>query len=306
MGVVIETKNLTKYYGELLAVRDLNLTVYEGDCYGFLGPNGAGKTTTIKMLTGFLRPTTGTAKIFGYDVNEKSAKRMFGYVPDFYGFYDDLTGNDNLKFYSALYKIPKSKRLERITEVLEIVDLLERKDAKVKTYSHGMRQRLVIAQALLHEPKLLLLDEPTGGLDPKSQYETRELLKKLVNEGTTIFISSHQLFEIEDMCNRVGIIHKGELLREDTIENLTTDIKKVTGITIKVHLVHVSEQILDSLREMNDVIDVSVNDTVIEVKVSKSGLVPEINKRLVASDAEILKIEETTPSLEQIFLRLTK
>ncbi|MCK4819942.1 ABC transporter ATP-binding protein, partial [bacterium] len=172
----IEIQGLTKKFGKLVAVDDLDLAVEEGESFGFLGPNGAGKTTTIKMLIGLLRPTRGTVRIWGHDLfaEGKEVKKSLGFVPDFYSFYDSLTAFENLEFFSALSRIPKGERKGRIFELLKFFGLEERANSKVGEFSHGMKQRLVIAQALLPHPKLLILDEPTVGLDPRAQFEIRE------------------------------------------------------------------------------------------------------------------------------------
>jgi len=230
----IEIQGLTKQFGKLVAVDDLDLAVEEGESFGFLGPNGAGKTTTIKMLIGLLRPTRGTVRIWGHDLfaEGKEVKKSLGFVPDFYSFYDSLTAVENLEFFSALSRIPKGERKGRIFELLKFFGLEERANSKVREFSHGMKQRLVIAQALLPHPKLLILDEPTVGLDPRAQFEIRELIKRISQEGITTFISSHLLFEVEDMCNKVGIINFGRLIKVGSIENLKGEIETKTGIEV--------------------------------------------------------------------------
>ena len=244
----IKADGLTKKFGKFIAVDNLDLAVEEGDSFSFLGPNGAGKTTTMKMLIGLLRPTKGTVRIWGHDIfaEGKEVKKSFGFVPDFYSFYNSLTAFENLEFFAALSEIPKIKRKKRIFELLEFFGLAERANSKVGDFSHGMKQRLVIAQALLPHPKLLVLDEPTLGLDPRGQFEIRELIRKISREGVTTFISSHLLFEVEDMCNKVGIINSGILIKVDSIENLKGEIGAKTGIEVRIEVEEVTPEITEA------------------------------------------------------------
>lgn len=304
----IETQGLAKRFGKLVAVNNLDLVVEEGDSFGFLGPNGAGKTTTIKMLVGLLRPTGGTVRILGHDIFKEGeeAKKSFGFVPDFYGFYDSLTAVENLEFFSALSRIPKEERKERIFELLRFFGLEERANSKVGEFSHGMRQRLVIAQALLPRPKLLILDEPTVGLDPRAQFEIRELIKRISQEGVTTFISSHLLFEVEDMCNKVGIINLGRLIRVDSIENLKGEIGAKTGIEVRIECEEVTQEIVKAVKEIEGVLDFKAEGETIWVKVGNSAITPVLTTHIVNAGGRIKRVEEHTPSLEDIFLKLTE
>lgn len=304
---VIETEGLTKKFGKLIAVDNLDLAVEEGDSFGFLGPNGAGKTTTIRMLTGLLRPTKGTVQILGHDVfRDGEAKKSFGFVPDSYGFYDSLTAFENLQFFAALSRIPKEERKERIFELLEFFGLSGRANSKVGEYSHGMRQRLVIAQALLPHPRLLILDEPTVGLDPRAQFEIRELIKKISQEGITAFISSHLLFEVEDMCNKVGIINLGKLIKVDSIENLKGEIGAKTGIEVRIECEEVTQEIIKAVKEIEDLLDLRVERETIWTRVGSSATTPALIAAIVNAGGRIKRVEEHTPSLEDVFLKLTE
>ncbi|MBA7648528.1 Linearmycin resistance ATP-binding protein LnrL [subsurface metagenome] len=304
---VIETEGLTKKFGKLIAVDNLDLAVEEGDSFGFLGPNGAGKTTTIRMLTGLLRPTKGTVQILGHDVfRDGEAKKSFGFVPDSYGFYDSLTAFENLQFFAALSRIPKEERKERIFELLEFFGLSGRANSKVGEYSHGMRQRLVIAQALLPHPRLLILDEPTVGLDPRAQFEIRELIKKISQEGITAFISSHLLFEVEDMCNKVGIINLGKLIKVDSIENLKGEIGAKTGIEVRIECEEVTQEIIKAVKEIEDLLDLRVERETIWTRVGSSATTPALITAIVNAGGRIKRVEEHTPSLEDVFLKLTE
>ncbi len=308
MEGIIETINLTKVFGSIVAVDNLNLVVKENETFGFLGPNGAGKTTTIKMLTGFLKPTSGEVKVLGYDMfkNGKEAKEHIGLVPDQYGFYNELTAVEHLNYYAALYGIPKTERRERIDEMLDLVELTERKESKVKEYSHGMRQRLVIAQALINKPKLLLLDEPTVGLDPRGSYMTRKLIKKLAVQGLTIFVSSHLLFEVEDMCTWVGIIDKGKLIRVDSIKRLSEELREKVGIYALIECVELNNDIINAVKNLRGVRDVSVDKNTLKIDVDSSGIIPDISTAIMQSGGKIKKVNEHIPNLEEIFLKLTE
>jgi ABC-2 type transport system ATP-binding protein len=211
---MIETINLTKRYGELVALDNLNLTLEEGDCFGFIGPNGAGKTTTIKILATLLKPSSGQANISGLTVGfqNRQIRPLIGYVPDFMGAYEDMVVTEYLEFFAAAYNIHGQQRKKVVKDVLELTDLSYKATAEVNSLSRGMQQRLSIARVLLHDPKVLLMDEPASGLDPRARIEIRELLKELKRMGKTILISSHILPELAELCNVVGIIERGKLL----------------------------------------------------------------------------------------------
>src|SRR5213078_442345 len=219
---MIETINLTKRYGELVALNNLNLTINEGDCFGFIGPNGAGKTTTIKILATLLKPSSGQANIAGLTIGyqNRQIRPLIGYVPDFMGAYEDMVVTEYLEFFAAAYNIHGQHRRKVVADVLELTDLGYKATAEVNSLSRGMQQRLAVARVLLHDPKVLLMDEPASGLDPRARIEMRELLKELKRMGKTILISSHILPELADLCNKVGIIERGELLYSGPIEDI--------------------------------------------------------------------------------------
>ncbi len=219
---MIKASGLTKKYGQLTAVDRLDLTVNAGEIFGFLGPNGAGKTTTIKMLVGLLAPTSGTAHICGINVAEDPvrAKAQLGYVPDTPDVYEKLTARELLEFVADLRKIDRTKAAARIQELLALFELTDRQDELLGSYSHGMKQKICIACGLLGQPKVLFLDEPTVGLDPRSARLTKDVLRKVADDGGTVFLSTHVLEIAERMCDRVGIIQKGVLIAEGTVEEL--------------------------------------------------------------------------------------
>lgn len=221
---MIEARGLTKHFGKTPAVVDLDLQVRAGEIFGFLGPNGAGKTTTIKMLVGLLRPGSGQARIGGYDIQTQplQAKALIGFVPDTPFLYEKLTGAEFLRFVGRLYSLAPQQAVRRTQELLETFGLADRAGDLVQAYSHGMRQKLALAAALIHEPQVFFLDEPTVGLDPRSARQVKDLLRQLASQGVCIFMSTHILEIAERMCDRVGIIDHGRLLACGTMEELRT------------------------------------------------------------------------------------
>jgi ABC-2 type transport system ATP-binding protein len=211
---VIETRQLTKRYGRFTALDNLDLRIEAGALFGFIGPNGAGKTTTLRMLAGLLEPSSGQIALNGQDISQDvgAARWLVGYMPDFFGVYEDMKVWEYLDFFARCYRLDAKQRARVVNELLELVDLASRRDAWVESLSRGMRQRLCLAHALVHDPQILLLDEPASGLDPRARIEMRELLKELSALGKTIIISSHILTELAEMCNQVGIIEHGRML----------------------------------------------------------------------------------------------
>ena len=305
---MIVTKGLTKKFGYLVAVDDLSIHVRKGDIYGFLGPNGAGKTTTIRMLATLIRPTSGTASIMGNDVlgDPNQVRRLIGIMPERPGFYDEMKGREVLRFYAEFYRIPKDKREKRIEELMGRVGMTRFIDARVKTYSHGMRKRIAIAQALLHEPKILILDEPSTGLDPKGVQEFRELIRSLSQDGYTIFLSSHVLPEIQQVCNRVGILRRGRLVAEDTIHNLRAKLveRNVQRITVKA--TGVTEAAIVKVREIPGVNAADAASWGLMVLTEPgSDLAAEVNGLLVKQGARVSSLNTLEPTLEDVFLDVT-
>lgn len=227
METTISIENLrVEYLGRELgetakvAVRALNLRVGQGEVFGFLGPNGAGKTSTMNVLLGFVPPTSGTARIFGVDVHEPIARQRIGYLPELTYYYKFLTAEELLRFYAGIFQIPKGETEARIDAVLKLVELDHARKRQIKTYSKGMQQRAGLAQALINNPDLLILDEPTSGLDPIGRMKVREIIQRLKSEGKTVFFSSHELGEVETVCDRVAILHQGELKTEGRVSDL--------------------------------------------------------------------------------------
>jgi ABC-2 type transport system ATP-binding protein len=219
---LIETQNLVKKYGEKLAVNNVSLQVDGGEVFGFLGPNGAGKTTTIKMIVGLLQPTSGSVRVGGYDVQAQplQAKAASGYVPDTPNLYAKLSGRELLRFVGDLYNLDRQMVAQRSEELLRVLDLAEAADNTIDSYSHGMQQKASLAAALMHDPRVLVLDEPTVGLDPKSARLIKDLLRQMAERGSAVFLSTHILEIAERMCDRIGIINKGELVAVGTMNEL--------------------------------------------------------------------------------------
>jgi ABC-2 type transport system ATP-binding protein len=219
---LIETRNLLKKYGDKLAVNDVSFAVQAGEVFGFLGPNGAGKTTTIKMIVGLLQPTSGMVKVAGFDVQAQplQAKAASGYVPDTPNLYAKLSGRELLRFVGDLYNLDRQQVAQRTEELLRVLDLAEAADNTIDSYSHGMQQKASLAAALMHDPRVLVLDEPTVGLDPKSARLIKDLLRQMAERGAAVFLSTHILEIAERMCDRIGIINKGELVAVGTMAEL--------------------------------------------------------------------------------------
>ena len=232
---MIQTVNLTRYYGSLAAVQDLNLTVEQGELFGFLGPNGAGKTTTIRMIVGLLRPSAGTVNVAGYDVQQEplAVKRMVGYLAQTPLLYERLTGREFLRFLGGLYGLGDEKIDTRTQSLLDLMGLSEKADQLIKSYSGGMRHKIGLAGALLHEPPVLVLDEPLKGLDPYSARRVKDLLRDLCRRGSTVFLSTHILEIAERVCDRVGILDQGRLVAEGTMEDLRTQAQSSEETTLE-------------------------------------------------------------------------
>lgn len=307
---MIETRYLTKVYRDLVALDKLSLTIDQGDIYGFIGPNGAGKTTTIRILATLLRPTSGQAFVCGYSVNgqAKHIRRKIGYVPDEFGVYEDMTVNEYLEFFAALYEIIGKDRQRVIRDVLELTDLGYKQTAQVDSLSRGMRQRLALARVLIHDPEVLLLDEPASGLDPRARIEIRELLKELRNMGKTILISSHILSELKELCNKVGIIERGKLLFSGSVNEILAKVRSTNVALVQVR--EAPEQAAAALLEHDLVTKAEVladREGWIHVEVAKEADdVSFVTRLLVERSFSVLSIREQETDLEEAFMQVTK
>lgn len=303
---MIEIRDLRKSYGKTEALKGISFEVGDGEAFAFLGPNGAGKTTTIKIMMGFLRLDSGTVRMFGKDISVygKEVRKKVGFLPEEIGFYENLSVYDNMDFYARLFGIPKLERSKVINEILDQVGLSDRKRSKVKELSHGLKQRLGIAQSLINHPDLLIYDEPTSGLDPRSSYEIRELIKSLLKGGVTLFLSSHLLYEVQQICDGVAIIDKGRLVKRGKIKDL---IKEIEGhlIRAKITCLNLDAEIVDSVKKIDGVKVIDSKDKTILVEAKDEEMIANINSRLVKMGGKVSKIEYISPDLEQVFLKLT-
>ena len=304
---MIETKGLSKYYGDLAALVDLDLTIRAGDIFGFIGPNGAGKTTTMRILATLLEPTRGQAFIDGQDVNKhgRDVRRKVGYMPDFMGVYDDLKVFEYLEFFAAAFSIERSKRKSIVEGVLELTDLTSKKATAVDSLSRGMQQRLGLARVLIHDPKVLILDEPASGLDPRARIEIRELLRELKRMGKTIMISSHILSELEEICDHIGIIERGHLVFSGTME----EIRRRVGVQckVKVRVVNNAERAVELLSSLPQIKEVKIDGDHLAVTFLEGhegdGV---IARTLVNGGLDVVAIEPEQVKLDTAFLQLTQ
>ena len=305
--MIIETINLTKRYGDLIALNNLHLNIEEGECFGYIGPNGAGKTTTIKILATLLQPTWGEARVCGYVIGYQSRKirPLIGYVPDFFGTYQDMVVTEYLEFFASAYGITGQQRTRIVNDVLDLTDLTYKRDALVDSLSRGMKQRLSIARVLLHDPKLLLLDEPASGLDPRARIEIRELLKELHRMGKTIVISSHILPELAELCTTVGILERGELLFKGSVSEITRRARMGTRVQVRVaDRIESAAQILSNLPRIKSVQQNNGHLT-LELTDDTHDL-SFIARTLVENNYAIQELREEDVNLETAFMRLTK
>ena len=305
---MIQTINLTKRYGELMALSNLNLQIEQGDCFGFIGPNGAGKTTTMKILATLLKPTWGEARIDNLSVgpvNARQVRSVIGYVPDYFGSYEDMVVREYLSFFAAAYNIHGKKREQVMDDVLSLTDMAYKADAEVNGLSRGMKQRLSLARVLLHDPKVLLLDEPASGLDPRARIEIRELLKELHRMGKTILISSHILLELADLCTKVGIIEQGELKFCGTMQEIIERAR--SGLVLKVSVAHRLTAAADVLAKLPGVLKVNSVDDHLRVSLEPTNPDPSmIAQHLITAGFRLTRLEEEQVNLETAFMRLTK
>ncbi|MBW8883997.1 MAG: ABC transporter ATP-binding protein [Planctomycetia bacterium] len=304
---MIKTHNLTKKYGELYAVQAIELDLAPGDLFGFIGPNGAGKTTTMKILATLLDPTYGEAYVCGHSIyrDPKEIRRLVGYMPDFFGVYDDMKVIEYLEFFAAAYRINGPRRRQVCNEKLDLVDLDFKRDAYANTLSRGQTQRLGLARVLLHEPQVLLLDEPLSGLDPRARIEMRAVLRRLGQQGKTIMVSSHILPELADMCNKVGLIDKGVM----DVNGTVTDVLRRVRERLVLHIAVTGD--LDAaarLLEQSELIEsVAIANQQLRVTLKK-GIedYTDLSPLLVAAGHKIKLFREEEVNLESAFMLLTK
>ncbi|MFC4075508.1 ABC transporter ATP-binding protein [Salinithrix halophila] len=297
---VLVLEEVSKKIGSRRIVNNVSMRVREGEVYGFLGPNGAGKTTTIRMIVGLIQPTRGTIRIMGHDVQKRPAQAMahIGTIVENPETYSYLSGRKNLIHYARLAGLSKKERDRRVEEVTELVRLTDRIDDKVKTYSLGMRQRLGVAQALLANPRLLVLDEPTNGLDPAGIREFRDLIRRLADDGMAVFVSSHLLSEIQMMCDRVAILNHGRLLREADVSEL---LEQAASVSFRVRDSAYALQVFQ-----REGVKAKEGEHGIIYTYLEEEAIPEMVKRLVYQDVAIYSVQLQKNSLEETFLQLTE
>ena len=305
---MIKVEGLSKVYGKMEALKGVSFEIEQGSIFGFVGPNGAGKTTTLKILATLMVPTEGKAYIDGVDVTRhpKKVRSLMGYMPDFFGVYERIKVTEYLDFYASCYGISGGKRKSIIADLLELTDLSFKADAYVDSLSRGMKQRLCLARSLVHDPKVLLLDEPASGLDPRARVEMRELLRELKNMGKSIIISSHILPELAELCTEVGIIEGGELIAVGSVDDITAQLQQEKLIQVKVQE-KTSEAMV--LIEENPWV-VAVNETadgVLQVRFSGNGEEQQkLLRALVLAELPVLCFAESSNSLEDLFMQITK
>lgn len=304
---VIEVHDLTKKYGELHAIHKIELKLDRGDVFGFIGPNGAGKTTTMRILATLLNPTWGEAYVGGYSIytKPKEIRRIIGYMPDFFGVYDNMKVIEYLEFFAAAYRIKGPQRRKICDEVLELVDLGYKRDELVTSLSRGMTQRLGLARVLLHDPQVLLLDEPASGLDPRARIEIRGLLKELRNMGKTIMVSSHILPELADICNKIGIIERGELIVNANVDEVMRQVRQQTVLQINVAGDQEAAARLLEEHEICEQVETGAEGLRVTLAVGDHDI-SILAKLLVENGHALTQLNEEEINLETAFMTLTK
>lgn len=304
---IVDIEHLHVFYGRQVAVRDLSLTIPRGEVFGFIGPNGAGKTTTIKVLATLLKPSAGFVRVMGTDVklSPQRVRRNIGYVPDAFGVYEDLTVVEYLYFFAAAYRIEREKRAGTIKDVLALTDLTDKTGSLVDALSRGMKQRLGIARVLLHDPQLLLLDEPASGLDPRARIELRELLKELKRMGKTILVSSHILHELSQFCTRIGIIEAGQMVAEGSLTDIyrKLDLKR----TVHVQVSNLTPPMVESMRGVRGITSVEELADRVAISVREDELAMEdLLDSLRGLGARIRMFQPEAMDMETAFMKLTE
>jgi ABC-2 type transport system ATP-binding protein len=304
---MIDTKNLTRKFGNLTAVDNLTLRVEDGEVFGFLGPNGAGKTTTVRMLCCLIGKTSGEATIGNYTIDKEEdclrIRKMVGFLPENVGLYDSLSAYRNLDFYGQLYEVPESKRKENIERLLKLLGIWERREDAAGTFSKGMKQKLAIARALIHDPQLLFLDEPTANLDPEASKTVRDFVIELKKEKRTIFINTHNLDEADRLCDRIAIL-KTKLIAVDSPKNLERSLYKRKTI---IHLESISNKIIDAVEKLSSVKNVRTSDNklILDIDTPEKDN-PEVVRTIVKADGNIQYVTELRSTLEDVYLKLIR
>ena len=304
---MIKVENVSKYYRNFPAVDEVSFEIGRGEVFGFIGPNGAGKTTTIKMLATLMLPTNGKLTVGGYDVERQpyEVRRLIGYMPDSFGVYEDLLVWEYLDYFAALYHLGPEQRKRSISDVLELTDLSAKRMSQVMSLSRGMKQRLCLAKTLLHDPEVLLLDEPASGLDPHARIEIRELIRELCRMGKTVLVSSHILTELADFCTSIGIIEAGRLLAAGRIDDITA--KLAGNVILEITVKGDPAPALEALAERPEIKRTTSDGRVIRAEFTgQADDVDELLEYLVARGVRMLGFARTEADLEDIFLKITR
>jgi ABC-2 type transport system ATP-binding protein len=303
---VITAENLTKVYGKRMALDHVSFEVPEGEIFGFVGPNGAGKTTTLRILASLLEPTSGHASIGGVDVAKQPdlVHSRLGYMPDFFGVYDQLTVTEYLDFYAACYRQPKARRVKVVAQLLDLIGLTDRREQLVDTLSRGLKQRLCLARALVHDPVVLLLDEPASGLDPRARVDMREILKELRRMGKTIVISSHILPELTELCTMIGIIDHGRMQATGSVQEVVQHLS--TGRRLRITVVGDGEAAVALLKPLAAVHNVQIDNGAIEATYEgDESTAADILQALTAGGIKVSGFSQVDGGLEEAFMRAT-
>jgi len=293
----IETYDLRKEFGDQVAVADLTLTVERGEVFGFLGPNGAGKTTSVKMLLGLVHPTAGSARLLGHPIADFRARARVGFLPEHFRFHEWQTGAEFLAFHAELHGMARGEARRRTGDLLDLVGLAQERARRLRHYSKGMLQRIGLAQALLHDPEVVFLDEPTSGLDPGGRRLVREILRDLARRGTTVFLNSHLLSEIERICDRVAFVRQGIVLRMGTLASFADGTLEVE---VRAH--GLTDEAVRGLARWAS--DIRREDGTLRFRTAGEATLPAIHRHLVAEGADLISFRPDTPSLEDVFLRI--
>ena len=303
---MVKIENLYKHYGKFVALNHLNLSIEKGELFGFVGPNGAGKTTTMRIISGLLRADGGSVHIADVDAlkDNQNLKRKIGYMPDFFGVYDNLKAIEYMEFYASVYGITGEKAKSMCLELMDLVNLSDKADFYVDGLSRGMKQRLCLARSLVHNPELLILDEPASGLDPRARFEMKGILKNLHDMGKTIIISSHILSELAEMCTAIGIIDKGSMVSKGTVEEIMQKLN--TSNPLKIHVVNNVETAVRIIKENPQVANLSIDGP--DITISFDGGEEEeagLLKMLVNNDVQVSSYMRETGNLEEVFMMVT-
>jgi len=294
---IIETRNLCKVFGDKVAVQDLTLSVERGEVFGFLGPNGAGKTTSVKMLLGLVAPSDGEGRLFGEPLSDPQVRRKVGFLPEHFRFHDWLRAQEFLKLHADLYDMPGDLARQRIAELLDLVGLTPHAQKKLRQYSKGMLQRIGLAQALLNQPELVILDEPTSGLDPVGRRLVRDIIRELRQRGTTVFLNSHLLSEVEITCDRVAFIKHGEVIRISPLQTL------VEGeLSVEIRARNLRPEVVAGLSRWSQ--NARADGEHLALTVNREADLPAINRYLVENNVDVYALRPQHISLEDLFIQI--